>query len=308
MQYVLLPLDFFIYFRYRCFFDREGDTCSVRSLGRNESSTDLLGTIGRASSAAWRRQRLLNIGANQPQSPGADTENYNEQTSLADTASHIQSYGTLPSPRIHRTSHRDRKGIALPDINTSLSHSVPPTPVRTPATHEHTSGIRFRRTKTISTYDPPLTALYHSDNLRDIPDTKWNGIRVWYSSFSSVDWLHDAIKESSRLWQLRSRRSLRGRVRSALDRSVDWVTVTIVGFLTALIAFFIVRSEQWLFDLKEGRCLDAWWYAKRFCKNWQTWTEALGQTNDNSNGWLLGNSWWGIVEFTVYATAAVSLS
>ena len=274
----------------------------MRNLGRNESSTNLLGTIGRATSATW--QRLLNFDANQPRSSGADVGSHNEQTSLADTTPHTQSYGTLPS------THRDRKRTTLPDINTSLSQSVPPTPVRTPATRENISGIHFRRTKTISTYDPPLTALYHSDNLRDshIPDTKWNGIRVWYSSFSSVDWLHDAIKESSRLWQLRSRRSLRGRVRSALDRSVDWVTVTIVGFLTALIAFFIVRSEQWLFDLKEGRCLDAWWYAKRFCKNWQTWTEALGQTNGNSNGRLLGNSWWGMVEFTVYATAAVSFS
>lgn len=41
--------------------------------------------------------------------------------------------------------------------------------------------------------------------------------------------------------------------------------MSIVGFLTAIIAFGIVRLEQWLFDIKEGRCLDGWHKAKRFC-------------------------------------------
>ena len=42
-------------------------------------------------------------------------------------------------------------------------------------------------------------------------------------------------------------------------------TVTIIGFLTAIIAFIIVRSEQWLFDIKEGYCTTSIWKAKRFC-------------------------------------------
>ena len=94
---------------------------------------------------------------------------------------------------------------------------------------------------------------------------KTNGIRVWYSSFTSIDWLHDAIKDSARQSALRRRRSKRGRVRRQLDRAVGWLTVTIIGFLTALVAFVIVRSEQWLFDIKEGYCTTGIWKAKRFC-------------------------------------------
>lgn len=65
--------------------------------------------------------------------------------------------------------------------------------------------------------------------------------------------------------RLRKRRSLRGRMANAVDRSIGWVVVTIVGFLTAILAFVIVRLEQWLFDIKEGYCNDGWWKAKRFC-------------------------------------------
>lgn len=261
-------------------------------------------TVGRTSTTAWRRQRLLNIGANPSNTSATEPEDHTEQTHLTDSVSRARSYGTVPSPRAFRSSHRARNGISLPDINTSsLPQSVPQTPLRTP--REFSSGIRFRRTKTISTYDPPLSTLYHADGFREIPNTKWNGIRVWYSSFSSVDWLHDAIKESSRLWQLRSRKSLRGRLLSALDRSVDWFTVTVVGILIASVAFFVIRGEQYFFDLKEGRCLDTWWHAKRFCNNWQSWAEMFGESGGNGDGLLLGYWWW-IVEYAVYATVAVS--
>jgi chloride channel 3/4/5 len=92
-----------------------------------------------------------------------------------------------------------------------------------------------------------------------------SGIRVWYSSFSSIDWLHDAIKDSVRRLRLRRHTSIHGRIRRQIDRSVGWIIVTIVGILTAVAAFLIVRSEQWLFELKDGYCRNGWWKAKRSC-------------------------------------------
>jgi chloride channel 3/4/5 len=49
------------------------------------------------------------------------------------------------------------------------------------------------------------------------------------------------------------------------DRATGWIIVTIIGLLAAVFAFAIVRSEQWLFDLKEGRCRTGFFRAKRFC-------------------------------------------
>lgn len=65
--------------------------------------------------------------------------------------------------------------------------------------------------------------------------------------------------------RLRRRKSLKGRLFNAWDRATGWIVVTIVGLLAAVAAFAIVRAEQWLFDLKEGRCTDGFFKAKRFC-------------------------------------------
>lgn len=109
------------------------------------------------------------------------------------------------------------------------------------------------------------------------------------------------IKDSRRRFKLRKRKSLRGRLRNVIDRSLGWIVVTIVGILSAMMAFLIVRSEQWLFDFKEGRCKGSEWYkAKRFCcpqmgslstspeanpmcDNWQTWPD-LAKTHDINLG------------------------
>jgi chloride channel 3/4/5 len=115
-----------------------------------------------------------------------------------------------------------------------------------------------------------------------------NGIRVWYSSFSSIDWLHDAIKDSTRMYQLNRRKSVRGRVRNAADRFMGWIIVSIIGFLTAVAAFLIVRSEQWLFDIKYGYCVAGWWKARRFCCPVMSdaRTFALGASSETCSAWV----------------------
>jgi chloride channel 3/4/5 len=115
-----------------------------------------------------------------------------------------------------------------------------------------------------------------------------NGIRVWYSSFTSIDWLHDAIKDSTRLYRLRRHKSVGGRMRNAGDRLMGWIIVTIVGFLTAIAAFLIVRSEQWLFDIKYGYCKAGWWKARRFCcpNISEARTFALGASREACNAWV----------------------
>lgn len=92
-----------------------------------------------------------------------------------------------------------------------------------------------------------------------------NGIRVWYDSYTTIDWIHDAVKESSRLRRLRSIKGYRGIFLNLWDRLQGWLIVTVTGIITALIAGGIVKSEALLFDLKEGYCERDWRLAKRFC-------------------------------------------
>ncbi|KAG8970900.1 hypothetical protein FRC05_011668 [Tulasnella sp. 425] len=158
-----------------------------------------------------------------------------------------------------------------------------------------------------------------------------NGVRVWYSSFTSIDWLHDAIKDSSRLRRLRNKRtSFRGRLRNFADRSIGWIIVTVVGFLTAIVAFLVIRTEQVLFDLKEGYCQGAWWKAKRFCcpatvklapfqtyvthglpdeipcKRWSIWSDVLGP-HVGPDGTHVGDENW-VIEYASYTVIALALA
>lgn len=274
------------------------------------------GPLSGPSSLTWRRQRLLRIGAEESNSS-------NEATPLRRPAiPHTASYGTLPLSRsVHtNSSFRTRHGFpALDDIRIPGVSSTPGTP-------RNLSPVSFRKSyfsaqRPISAYDANLVKGSRIDADGD-PDVRTNGIRVWYSSFTSIDWLHDAIKDSSRRLRMRQRKSIRGRMRRQFDRCTGWIVVTIVGFLTAVAAFLIVRGEQWLFDFKTGVCKDGWWKAQRFCcptfeeetasrpsflshittedscSAWRTWSEIFGATGESPLGQEL-------TDYAAYACIAV---
>ncbi|KAJ7251496.1 chloride channel [Mycena haematopus] len=227
------------------------------------------------TTTAWRRQRLTRISSSstlQPTSPP-------DEASTLRLPENGRSYGTLTALP---SSRRKVPPISVP----SNVISTPSSPARSPSVSgfRELAYSRLSSQRPISAYDTPPDEILSDDTELD---PRINGVRVWYSSFTSIDWLHDAIKDSVRFSRLRKRKTLRARARLVLDKSLGWLIVTAVGFLTAVIAFLVVRAEQWLFDIKEGYCLDAWWRARRFCcvgsaddlveecPAWQVWSELL---------------------------------
>ncbi len=217
------------------------------------------------SPTIWRRERLLRIGSNSvvqiAPTEHPNPRNNNEAASglslpatVAGENTALQqpdlkdSYGTMPtrSPfNRHSLSFASRRGLShLPSIQILRSVSRPSSPPGSPITPTY-SLLRSQRP--ISAYDAP----FKNDAGAD-PDARINGIRVWYSSFTSIDWLHDAIKNSARFARLRKRQSLRSMIRLLLDRGLGWLIVKLVGFLSAAVSFLVVRGQQWLFDLKEA--------------------------------------------------------
>ncbi|KAF9049790.1 chloride channel [Panaeolus papilionaceus] len=191
--------------------------------------------------------------------PAADLSASTETTRLDASQ---RSYGTVPASNsfIRHGVRRTLSQISILNNLRRVRSSSLSSPLYSP------SGLRDRTlgrlsVRPLSTYDEPLAS---KDDIHDA-DAKINGIRVWYTSYTSIDWLHDAIKDSLRFSRLRKRKSVRARIRLAFDKSLGWIVVTIVGFLTAVVAFLVVRSEQLLFDFKEGYCGYDWWKAKRFC-------------------------------------------
>lgn len=269
-----------------------------------------------------RRQRLLRIGsaAASIHQLGAD------ETSSLNGNQQNASYGTLPSRRaspVKRTNFRSRRslppalvGIETPHVLASQPHSP-----NSPTSFRGLSASYFRTQRPISAYDTPLPQAETEDDLH----ARTNGIRVWYSSFSSIDWLHDAIKESVRFSRIRRGKSLRSRFRLLVDKSMGWIIVTLVGFLTAVVAFVVVRVEQWFFDSKEGYCRTDWTKAKRFCcpsptgasrgraspllmdiegcTSWRTWGEVFGPTPQKGE---TGEFKIELTQYIAYAIIAVS--
>lgn len=80
------------------------------------------------------------------------------------------------------------------------------------------------------------------------------GERLNYNEYTTIDWLHDLVKDSYRLRLVRSGKGLRGRLWTWWDASSGWVAVAIMGTLTACVAFVVDVCEATVSDWKFGYC------------------------------------------------------
>jgi len=246
---------------------RERRSVSLQSLSDAAQEDPPNGPLSGPSSVDWRRKRLLRIGSAVTLPPPRhirDNAGTDEGTSLRKSSD--ANYGSIRPLRLRSFSTVGHRNLPQLPTTTRGTFSGPPTPItRSPTSVQATLtrhlSLPQRR---ISAYDAPLVRSKFSSSDDDI-NVRINGFRVWYTSFSSIDWLHDTIKDSVRFSRLRHGKSVRSRLRLAFDKSLGWIIVTIVGFLTAVIAFLVVRSEQWFFDAKYGYCATGWWKAKQFC-------------------------------------------
>ena len=264
---------------------------SLTSVATSTATEVPSGPLSGPSDTTWRRQRLLRIGSSQALSTDPEAQDAGETTPIAHHRPTLQkshpSYGTLPRFSLKKPGFRKRHALpALAALHLpGRTPSLPNSPTARTEVFDRTSIFRTQRP--ISAYDAPALTR-KPDEAED--DVRANGVRVWYSSFTSVDWLHDAIKDSTRLYRLRRHKSVRGRMQIAADRMMGWVIVTIVGFLTAVIAFLIVRSEQWLFDIKYGYCATGWLKARRFCcpvvSGRRAFSSALDGSGESCSAWV----------------------
>lgn len=279
------------------------------------------------SSTNWRRERLLRIGINDDDTftrvPTTDSEEHipSETTSLYSN-SNPNDYGTLPSIGARASDlllRRSRPPLPNVQFRRTLSATVISPVTISPTLLRNTLSWRVSQ-RPISAYDAPLVNSKSPVDQTDI-NVRINGFRVWYSSFSSIDWLHDTIKDSVRFSRLRRGKSLRSHLRLVLDKSLGWIIVTVVGFLTAVVAFLVVRSEQWFFDLKYGYCADGWWKAQRFCcpvpddlwmsssdgdcSSWRAWSDVISSRILNQPSYIFENDY---IEYFTYTCVAILLA
>ncbi|TKA62100.1 hypothetical protein B0A49_11384 [Cryomyces minteri] len=80
------------------------------------------------------------------------------------------------------------------------------------------------------------------------------GERLAYNDYSTIDWLHDLVKDSYRMRFIHSRKGLRYSLYTVFDDCSGWIAVAIIGTLTACVAFLVDIAEATVSDWKLGYC------------------------------------------------------
>ncbi|KAF5692604.1 hypothetical protein FDENT_2720 [Fusarium denticulatum] len=121
----------------------------------------------------------------------------------------------------------------------------------------------------------------HESSMAESKGTIFPDERMWYDQFTSTDWVHDAIADSYRVKELRSRKDFWGRVRIIFDGAQGWILSALCGFLVALMAYTVDVAESTVFDFKEGYCSKAWYLSRKrccaeeVCEDWVRWAHVV---------------------------------
>ncbi|KAK9451357.1 chloride channel [Limtongia smithiae] len=89
--------------------------------------------------------------------------------------------------------------------------------------------------------------------------------RFWYDNFTTIDWVHDFIKESFRVKRLHDMPGIRGRFERTRDASQGWFLVSVIGACVAGIAYLIQGAEERIFDWRSGFCTTNLFAPQRIC-------------------------------------------
>ncbi|KAF2093067.1 hypothetical protein NA57DRAFT_49222 [Rhizodiscina lignyota] len=91
------------------------------------------------------------------------------------------------------------------------------------------------------------------------------GERLPYNDYTTIDWLHDLVKESYRFRAIHHGKGLRNVIISAFDSCSGWIAVAIIGTLTACVAFVVDVAVATVSDWKEGYCLSNPFLSRETC-------------------------------------------
>lgn len=115
--------------------------------------------------------------------------------------------------------------------------------------------LKKRRRSRLAPADD-LSSIISSHVSRDEQALALTGVgeRLPYNDYSTIDWLHDLVKDSFRHRAVESGKGFRRNLRVAFDRSQGWIACGLIGFFTAVVAFFVDVAVETVSDWKLGYC------------------------------------------------------
>ncbi|KAI9252200.1 chloride channel [Helicostylum pulchrum] len=201
---------------------------------------------------------------------------------MSDTSERTSLLDRRRSSNIPRNYTEDNSLLSIP-LPSPFREQEPFTfPTSVPASNENRLHNRFKWfNKRTGSYDEDRQGLVKENT----------GIRVWSESYSSIDWIHDRIKEGVRRRKFRDIPGIRGQIMKASDASQAWILVILIGCVVGVIAWVIDVVQEWMSDLKQGYCSTNWRLNSNFCcwgkeeelcDAWRTWPQVFQVEGENA--------------------------
>ncbi|CAG5122922.1 unnamed protein product, partial [Candidula unifasciata] len=146
-----------------------------------------------------------------------------------------------------------------------------------------------------------------SGNIMDTLDDLPPGIGQ-YDDFHTIDWLRDIARDRMRHRHIVKKRQegCWEKLKGAHDAWSGWVCVLLVGVAAGTCAGIIDIGATWMSDLKEGVCLEAFWFNREQCcwsgpslnatsldefeecSQWWTWSHILSGSVSGAGSYIIG--------------------
>uniref|UniRef100_A0A8C6XUT3 Chloride channel protein n=1 Tax=Naja naja TaxID=35670 RepID=A0A8C6XUT3_NAJNA len=126
-----------------------------------------------------------------------------------------------------------------------------------------------------------------------------------YEDFNTIDWVREKSRDRDRHREIasRSKESAWALVHSVSDAFSGWLLMLLIGLWAGALAGLIDITAHWMTDLKEGVCLNGFWYNHEHCcwnsphttfqdrdrcPEWRTWAQLLtGREEGGALGYVL---------------------
>lgn len=205
-------------------------------------------------------------------------------------------------------AHPEHHEKSMGDSHTPRLEPSESSPLLGPATHSSDADVESLRSSTVSTSKHALHA--SSDAV---------GERLPYNDYTTIDWLHDLVRDSSSSSSARLHQrqhlspsssssspfspspsvGVRDRLALWWDAAQGWFAAFAIGVLTAFVAYLVDVSVASLADWKEGRCVAAAAAGDSDDGRWMWWQDRERCGDDAWRPWVVeggGGSWaWGYV-------------
>ncbi|MCJ8731390.1 hypothetical protein PDJAM_G00199070 [Pangasius djambal] len=165
-------------------------------------------------------------------------------------------------------------------------------------------------------YSPGGRGQNGTAKLLDLLDDRLHGVGT-YDDFNTIDWVREKSKDRDRHREISKKKgdSVRDLFLSVSDAFSGWLLMLLIGLMSGALAGGIDIAAHWLTDLKEGVCLNGFWFNHEHCcwdskettfqerdkcPLWKSWAELMVGVSEGASAY--------VVNYLMYVTWALLFS